>query len=100
MLGTILLSFLIPELQIPSSPGLEPRTDFRRRFLCFCNLPTETNNFGLGIILLSCLVSELKKQSSPGLELENRFFWVVAFVPIISLLKQTTMALVLFFYHV
>jgi hypothetical protein len=71
--GAVLLSCLVTELQKPSSPGLEPRTDFRGYGLCSCNLLAETNNSGLGTVLLSSLVFELQKPSSPGLKPRTPF---------------------------
>jgi hypothetical protein len=65
---------LVTDLQKISSPGLEPKEDFRVYFLCSHNLPDEANNFGLRAVLLSCLVSELKKPSSPGL-VPGTDFW-------------------------
>jgi hypothetical protein len=60
-------------LQNPSSPRLELRTDFRGCGLCSCNLPADTNNFGIDAVLLPCLVSELHKPSSPGLKPRTDF---------------------------
>jgi hypothetical protein len=73
-LGADLLSCVVSELQKPSSPELEPRTDFHGCDLCSCNLLAETNNFGLGAVLLSCLDSELQEPLSPRLELST-VFW-------------------------
>jgi hypothetical protein len=64
-LGAILLSCLVSKPHKTSSSELKPRTVFRCRGLCSCNLLTETN-FGFRTIL-SCLVSELQKPSSPGI---------------------------------
>jgi hypothetical protein len=36
--------------ETPSSPGLEPKTDFRGCGLCSCNLLAERNNSGLGAV--------------------------------------------------
>jgi hypothetical protein len=77
MFGAVLLSCSGTDLQKPSSPGLEPRTDFRVFYFCSCNLPAEANNPGLGTVVLLCLVSELKNSSS-GLEPRTDFFfWVL-----------------------
>jgi hypothetical protein len=96
-LATVLLSFLISELQEPSSLGLDPRIDFQGSGHCFRNLLFRTNISGLGAILLSCLVSKLQKPSSwdsnPGQ------FFGAAFVPAIFSLKQTSLVLAPFFYR-
>jgi hypothetical protein len=65
--SAVLLSCFVSELQKPSSPRLEPRTDFRGCDLCSCNLVAKANNFDLGAVLISFLVTELQKSSS-GLE--------------------------------
>jgi hypothetical protein len=72
-LGAVLLSCLVSEVQKPSSPVFEPRTDFGDCGLCSCNLLAKINKFRLGTVLLSCLVSELQKPPSPGLELRTIF---------------------------
>jgi hypothetical protein len=64
---------LVSELQKPASPRLEPRTIFRSRDLCSCNLLFETNNFGLVAVPLSCLDSKIQELPSPGLELRTFF---------------------------
>jgi hypothetical protein len=68
MLSTVLVSCLVTNLQKPSSPELEPGTDFRDYFLRSCNLPANTSTFGLVAVLLSCFVSEVNERSSPGLK--------------------------------
>jgi hypothetical protein len=77
MLSTVLLFCSVTELQKPSSPGLEPRTDFCDCFLFSNYLPAQTNNFGLGTILLSCLVpryrNHLHWNSNPGAILTEVF---------------------------
>jgi hypothetical protein len=75
VLCAVLLSFLVSELQKPTSPRIEPRTFCRGCGPHFCNLLFETNSFGLDAVLLSCLVSELQKPSSSGIELKT-VFWV------------------------
>jgi hypothetical protein len=73
VLGAVLLSCLVSELQKPSSPGLEPRTVFgvvavvsviSSSYLIF----VEVNNFVLCDVLLSCTDSKIQKPTSPGLE--------------------------------
>jgi hypothetical protein len=98
-LGAVLLSCAVCKLQRrPSSPKLEPITDFSWFWRFSCNRLLETKNYGFGAVLLSCLVSELHKPPS-GLEPKS-FFGVVGFIAVISSPKQTTLVSASFFYHI
>jgi hypothetical protein len=79
------------------SIGTRTQDSFRACYLSSCNLLAETNKFCLGAVL-SCLVSELQKPSSSGLE-SRTVFGVVAFVPVISSPKRTTLVLAPFLYR-
>jgi hypothetical protein len=94
------LSSTVINFQVTESIFTGSRTQASFYFifdLSSCNLLAEANSFGLCVILLSSVVSELQKPFSPGLE-SRTIFWV-AFVHVISSQKQTTSALVLFFYQ-
>jgi hypothetical protein len=84
MLNAVLLTCVVTELHKPSSPGLEPRTDFRGSFFCSYNAPAETNNFGLGTVCCIVLGFYAKETIFTGTRNQDRFFGVAAFVPIIS----------------
>jgi hypothetical protein len=91
----LLLLYIVSDLRKPSSLGFKPRTDFQSCSLCSCILPTRTN-CGFSTVLFLCIVSKLQKPSS--LEVESRtYFHDLTFVPVILLLKQTTLVSVLFF---
>jgi hypothetical protein len=52
---------------------IEPGIVFRGYDVCFCNLLSEANNFGLGVSLLSCLISMLQEQPSPEIDFRTLF---------------------------
>jgi hypothetical protein len=78
--------------------GTRTQGSFRVCNLCYCNLPSEANNFVLGSVLLSCLVTKLQKSSSPVLK-PKTYFRGYGFYPVISQLKQVTLILAPFFYR-
>jgi hypothetical protein len=85
-------------VQKKTSPGFEPKTDFRGCGVYSCNFLVKTNNFGLGDVLLSCLVSDyrnhLHRDSNPG-----QFFGIITCVPVIISSTQTTLVMATFFYR-
>jgi hypothetical protein len=76
-LGTVLLPFLVPELQKPSSPVLEPRSVFRSFSLCFGSLFAQINNFGLRAVFSIVLSIRFTETIFTGTRTYVRFsgFW-------------------------
>lgn len=71
----VVLSWQVSELQVPTSPGHEPKTVIFSRAcgLRSYNMLFETNNCFACTILPSYLVTELQEPPSSGLELRTTF---------------------------
>jgi hypothetical protein len=66
--GSILLSCLLTELQLPYSPGLESRTDIFLQLPFSCNI-FETRNLGLEPLFHRDYFPSYQKPPSPALKL-------------------------------